>query len=783
MKKLSTSIVIAILPIIAFCQNLISVTPNHGKAGETLTLTITGEHTHFNRASGTSILFGFDKNREYLIVNSIDNVTPTTFTTTITIPSVVYTGDYDVMMFNTTDGFLSLDNSFHVEGIPVPKIKDFTPNTASNGQTLSLTITGENTHFQQGSETSIQLIGTNKSIAQSQPFVSSISAENDTTLNAIITIPENSFTDDYQMSVYNSIDHSISNSEKTFHVNGLTPPSLVSVSPNYGNNGQTLTLTITGANTHFNQGSETTLNFGFEQGSETTIINSIEINSATSLTASVTIPENTYTGDYDVSITNYSDGFLTLPEAFHVNGIAMPKILSASPDTVTAGETLVLTITGENTHFDQGSQTNLYFGFDKVNQLYVVNSIENVTATSLVANISIPSSISTGDYEVSIFDSIDGYLSKENAIHVKGIKPIIESISPNVANPGQTLTLTITGVNTHFTQASGTELNFGFNQISGTTVVNSLTAISPTVLIANITVPSNVQLGQYDVDLFNDIEHFIFLDKGFRITESSNLTGYVIPTNETAADACDGKAKVVVKGGTSPYTYLYSNESTLAETSGLCPGLYSVRVVDGNLDSLNLNFIITPNDRTFTTTNFEDSTLMDSLYSSVVSLCTIDYSNISSVTIDNYKIISNAITITWAIVYDNKTIYIDNTYETVDSSGFYYVALQLYCPYKTTSQYLTAYDRLFINASYDNLEEISSFIPLIYPNPFTNQITVSLNNNQVSEVSITDITGREIYTKKFNEKLINIDMNSISSGQYLITVKNNSSIITKKMIK
>ena len=54
--------------------------------------------------------------------------------------------------------------------------------------------------------------------------------------------------------------------------------------------------------------------------------------------------------------------------------------------------------------------------------------------------------------------------------------PSLESISPSSANPGQTLNITITGINTSFSQASGTTVSFSFEQAS-TTIVNSYNII------------------------------------------------------------------------------------------------------------------------------------------------------------------------------------------------------------------------------------------------------------------------------------------------------------------
>ena len=102
--------------------------------------------------------------------------------------------------------------------------------------------------------------------------------------------------------------------------------SLVSVNPNNANAGQTLNVTITGAGTHFVQGSTATVNFGFNQGSPS-VVNYFNALTNTSILANVSVPVNTYTGDYDVYVYNFLDGPLTLQNAFHVSGITTSSLV------------------------------------------------------------------------------------------------------------------------------------------------------------------------------------------------------------------------------------------------------------------------------------------------------------------------------------------------------------------------------------------------------------------------------------------------------------------------
>ncbi len=63
---------------------------------------------------------------------------------------------------------------------------------------------------------------------------------------------------------------------------------------------------------------------------------------------------------------------------------------------------------------------------------------------------------------------------------------------------------------------------------------------------------------------------------------NNNLNVAVTSANETCAGACDGGFTGSASGGTGPYSYLWSDNSTFATISNKCPGTYSVTVTDQN---------------------------------------------------------------------------------------------------------------------------------------------------------------------------------------------------------
>lgn len=462
--------------------------------------------------------------------------------------------------------------------------------------------------------------------------------------------------------------------------------SLINITPNTGNTGQTLDVTITGSNTHFDQGSTTSLNFGFEQGSGTTVVNSILVNSPTSITANITIPTTTYTGDYFVMTSNFTDGVMLLNNGFHVNGVTPPSLVSISTNTGNAGQTLDVTITGANTHFDQGSATVLHFGFE---------------------------------------------------------------------------------------------------QGSSTTVVNSISALNSTTLIANITIPFNTGTGSYSVSTYNLIDGIVLLNSSFNVIGDINLTGYVIPTAETQL-GCDGSATVVAFGGTAPYTYLFSNGSISQNSIDYCPGLHSVSITDALGNNLVLDFIIPSVNELSYTDNLIDSLLVGIGATNAIENCVINYSEIVSATILNYDFLPNdSVFVTWEVVFGDSTVFVTDTYSIGGNPGVYQFILQLFCPNKSIGQFFVAHDQLYYNAAYASIQTIESkenFVS-IYPNPFNDKITISLEKEQASDIVITDITGKEVVNQKSIDKTIHLDMRDLSSGQYIVTVKSETSIITRKIVK
>jgi len=75
----------------------------------------------------------------------------------------------------------------------------------------------------------------------------------------------------------------------------------------------------------------------------------------------------------------------------------------------------------------------------------------------------------------------------------------------------------------------------------------------------------------------------------------------------------------------------------------------------------------------------------------------------------------------------------------------------------------------------------------LYPNPCTDgKVTVELNNQEITEIRLSNITGKEVFLKKFQfaENKKQIQLNDIPNGLYIIRIitSNEKQVVKKLMI-
>ncbi len=86
-----------------------------------------------------------------------------------------------------------------------------------------------------------------------------------------------------------------------------------------------------------------------------------------------------------------------------------------------------------------------------------------------------------------------------------------------------------------------------------------------------------------------------------------------------------------------------------------------------------------------------------------------------------------------------------------------------------------------INAVGDGVEELSKNYLKIYPNPAANNDVITLLNAQ-GNISIVDVEGKELFSAFNKENSYSISLSFLNSGLYFVTVSNDHSVKTQKLV-
>ena len=68
----------------------------------------------------------------------------------------------------------------------------------------------------------------------------------------------------------------------------------------------------------------------------------------------------------------------------------------------------------------------------------------------------------------------------------------------------------------------------------------------------------------------------------------------------------------------------------------------------------------------------------------------------------------------------------------------------------------------------------------IYPNPSNGEFNIASSSNELSDLTVKDVTGKIVISKVFSSNAI-INLNNYAKGVYVVDIKNKKGIFTQKI--
>jgi hypothetical protein len=521
-----------------------NVAPNAGTQGQTLSVNVTGTGTHFAQGT-TSVSFGTG-----IVVNSITVSSPTALAANITINAAA-AGGIRVVSATTGGEVATLVSGFNVQ-TGTPTLLSVTPNSGAQQASTSVALVGDFTHWGPGTTVSFGP-GIN---------VSALTFISPTSLTATIQIDPLANLGGRTVTV--TAGPEVVSLPNAYTV---TPgPAVLGVTPNAGQQGQTISVTITGTATHFAQGTST-VNFG--PGIN---VGGVTVNSPTSITLNLSIDPTAVVGGRTVQVVTGGEVAI-IPNGFTVNA-GTPVLTSIAPAGGVQGQTIAnVALNGAFTHWAQGT-TTATFGTG-----ITVNSLTINSATSATASITIDALTTVGLRNVTM--TTGGEIVNLNGSFAVSAGPAtISNIAPTSGLQGQNLTVTINGSGTHFAQGT-TTASFGVDVI-----VASLTVNSATQAVAQLSIPPGAILGPRTVLLSTGGEN-VALPNSFTVN-----AGTPVITSITPASGIQSQANLNVNL-VGAFTH-FLNGSTTANF-GANVTVNSVTVTDATHATVNITILGTAN--------------------------------------------------------------------------------------------------------------------------------------------------------------------------------------------
>ena len=493
---------------------LTAIDPDTAMQGDQLYITVYGTNSQFT--GSTSLQARILGGTTMRIADSVIVINDTVLLTYFTLPFTIAARKYNFIVNNTVAGNLALDSSFTILVNPAaPKLLYIEPDSAYQGDIVSIKIYGQNTSFATGTNLTVTLFGgTGLTL---QPDSGEII--NDTFLLMHFSIKLTTQIGFYAIRVNNSIDGLLSITDAFLVIANPDPPRLIGITPDSVYQGSSVMFEIYAHKTYFTMGNKPNVILVLQ--AMQLAADSAEVINDSLMHAWYSFSPTVFAGLYNIRLANGYDGTLTLNGAVRILiSPSSPQISHISPIKAYQGDSVTMQIYGKNTSFDDwygGPYPNvrLIRGISTINAYNVVKNSDSL----LTADFAISPTAITGLYNLVVPSSVHGDLALPQSFEVliPPTAPQIVYISPARAALEDSLQVTVVCRNTELTLA--TNLSLTIQRGAGQNIIASnLTVINDSVLTAIVKVPPTFNPGLCNVRLSGTADGTLNLSGGFEVT-------------------------------------------------------------------------------------------------------------------------------------------------------------------------------------------------------------------------------------------------------------------------
>jgi hypothetical protein len=257
---------------------------------------------------------------------------------------------------------------------------------------------------------------------------------------------------------------------------------------------------------------------------------------------------------------------------------------------------------------------------------------------------------------------------------------------------------------------------------------------------------SDLSAGTYEVTVTDD--NNCTITASVTLTEPTAIDLSTDLTNITCHGGTNGAIDLTVSNGTSPYSYLWSNDETTQDLNNLSAGTYDVIVTDASSCTTTTSVTLTEPTAIDISTNVSSITITAN--ASGVNYQWLDCDNdnafITGATNQSFTPIVNG---NYAVIIDNGTC--------SDTSA---------C--------------VAINSL--SLDEVwNTELVEIYPNPTAGDVTITFEGT-IAELTIRDATGKLVWSNEIQQNTT-ISLNDYQKGIYFFELKTATQTGIKKIVK